>query len=160
MNSIQHFFQLVNVVLFMSFTIYIAGSGEVYFEVNNELKERVHFLGQVDNIRDIRKHIDIELVCSRAEAFGRVTAEAMLAGIPVIGSNTGGTPELINDGVDDFLYERGNIEMLADKIEILIKNKCLLKEMGRVAKEKAKKMFTIERCVKEIENVYKSCKKC
>ncbi len=139
----------------IDFELFVAGSGKVYFEISDELKEKVHFLGQVDNMPDVRNHIDIELICSKSEAFGRVTAEAMLAGIPVIGSNTGGTPELINDGVDGFLYDRGNIEMLANKIEILIKDKYLLKNFGRNAQKKAKKMFTIQRCVDEIENVYK-----
>ncbi len=137
------------------FELFLAGSGDVYFVISDGLKEKVHILGQVDNMCDVRKHIDIELVCSKAEAFGRVTAEAMLAEIPVIGSKTGGTPELINDGVDGFLYDRGDIEMLANKIEILIKDKSLLKEMGRAAQEKAKKLFTIQRCVDEIEAVYK-----
>jgi len=142
---------------FNDFELFMAGNGDISFNIGNCLKEKIHILGQVDNMREVRKHIDIELVCSKAEAFGRVTAEAMLAGIPVIGSNTGGTPELINDGVDGFLYNRGDIEMLANKIEMLIKDKELIKQMGIAAQKKAKKMFTIQRCVEEIEAVYRSC---
>lgn len=47
----------------------------------------------------MRKKIDVELVCSRSEAFGRVTIESMMSSNPVIGANTGGTKELIIEGL-------------------------------------------------------------
>ena len=50
---------------------------------------------------------DIGLTCSRNEAFGRTTVEALLMGKPVIGTNTGGTVDLISDGVDGLLYPPG-----------------------------------------------------
>ena len=136
------------------FELFLAGAGNLNCDVSQELKKHLHILGQVDSMRDIRKRIDVELVCSKAEAFGRVTAEAMLAGNPVIGSNSGGTPELICDGVDGFLYEKGNIDMLAERIAMLIKDRKLCKKMGCMAREKAKRAFLIERCVDQIEEVY------
>ncbi|SHM13011.1 glycosyltransferase family 4 protein [Ruminococcus flavefaciens] len=137
-----------------NFELLIAGEGEVYFNISKKVENNIKFLGHVNKMRELRKNIDIELVCSRCEAFGRVTAEAMLAGIPVIGSNTGGTPELIENGTDGFLYDKGNAVALADKIEFLINNPSIRKEMGGKAQNKAIQHFLISTCVKEIEKVY------
>ena len=138
------------------YELLIAGEGKKYFSVPDELQDHVRFLGQVEDMASLRKTIDINLMCSRAEAFGRVTVEAMMSGIPVIGSNSGGTPELIQDGVTGFLYESGNIEELAEKIIILMNNKELRERMGKAGREYAEKNFTIERCVDKIEEVYRN----
>ena len=69
------------------------------------LDDRVHFIGYLDNAFQAIRESDAVLVCSRKEAFGRVAVEGMLAGKPVIGTNSGGTVELITDGVSGLLYE-------------------------------------------------------
>ncbi len=56
------------------------------------------------------------LMCSRMEAFGRVTVEALKMGLPVIAANTGGSLELIEDGVNGYLYRKGDPQDLAAKI--------------------------------------------
>lgn len=70
----------------------------------------------------LRKNMDVELVCSRAEAFGRVTAEAMLGGMSVIGSNTGGTVGLINHKKIGYLYSKSDINELAEYMKEFICN--------------------------------------
>lgn len=107
--------------------------------------------GQIKKMKNLREKMDIEVVCSRNEAFGRVTVEGMLAGIPVIGSNTGGTLELIDDGVNGMLYEHGNLNDLASKIESLINDEKLYNELA-FAGQQFSKGFTIE---KTSEKVYK-----
>ena len=138
-----------------NFELLIAGKGEKYFNVPEEIHDNVMFLGQVEDMASLRETVDIELMCSKAEAFGRVTAEAMMAGIPVIGSNTGGTPELIQDGVTGFLYEKGNIKQLSEKIIMLMSDKELRERLGLAAKKYAYSYFTIARCVDSIEEIYK-----
>ena len=98
--------------------------------------------------------MDVELVCSRAEAFGRVTVEAMLGGIPVIGSNTGGTPELIQDGKNGYLYKYGNPEELESKMEIFIANPDLIKTMGLYAQEYARSRFLSDVYMKKLWQIY------
>ena len=56
-------------------------------------------------------------MCSRAEAFGRVTVEAMKLGLPVIGAARGATPELVRDGWNGLLYAHGDANELAGKID-------------------------------------------
>ena len=102
---------------------------------------------------EIRKNMDLELVCSRCEAFGRVTIEAMMSMIPVIGANTGGTKELIKQGYNGLLYEKGDFEDLANKIEELYKDRSKIREMGKNAYDYSKG-FTSERNAINIYNIY------
>ncbi len=82
----------------------------------NQLCDVIGFFPRVNNLEERYKESDIVIVCSRSEAFGRVTVEAQLAGCVVVGADCGATPELIRDGETGFLYELDNSDILADKI--------------------------------------------
>lgn len=112
----------------------------------------IEMLGTVNDMYKLRNDIDIELVCSKSEAFGRVTLEAMLHSIPVIGSKTGGTPELIEDRKTGMLFEYGNAEQLAKCIEELIHNTELYNSIIQNAYSFAQN-FTIERTALQVRNI-------
>ncbi|MGQ7687986.1 glycosyltransferase family 4 protein [Streptococcus suis] len=118
---------------------------------NNFSWLRLH--GSVSDLYERRHDIDIELVCSKNEAFGRVTIEAMLHRIPIIGSNTGGTIELIDDGRTGILYESGNIISLADNIKKIINNNEIRMSIIDSA-EKFAEQFTIERTSNDLYTVF------
>lgn len=80
------------------------------------LVDYVYFLGHLDETISIKNRMHVEIVPSRCEAFGRITVEAMLNGLPLIGANTGGTAELIEDNINGLIYNWGDIEMLYEKI--------------------------------------------
>ncbi|MBN1634513.1 MAG: glycosyltransferase family 4 protein [Ignavibacteria bacterium] len=95
---------------------------ETYF---NELKEKVSkynltdsiiFTGNLDNVTDFFSAIDLFVMASESETYGLVTIEAMMSGTPVIGTNAGGTPELLKFGEYGILYEPGNMEDFSVKI--------------------------------------------
>lgn len=119
------------------------------FEKFNWLK--LH--GQVTDIFERRNNMDIELVCSKNEAFGRVTIEAMLHELPVIGSNTGGTAELIKSGETGILFETGDIKSLASKIKLLINDNELRVNIINSARRFAEQ-FTIEKTSEELYEVF------
>lgn len=121
----------------------------------NELDKYVTFIGQTENLDAYREKIDVELVCSKCEAFGRVTAEAMMKGHPVIGSASGGTIELIENGKDGFLYKSMDVKDLANKICIFYDQPELIKDMGEKARVKAQTMFTINKYLDNIEGIYR-----
>ena len=139
-----------------NFELYIAGTGTYKKEIPKVIKDKIHFLGPIDDMKSLRKKMHIELVCSKSEAFGRVTVEAMLGGLPVIGSNTGGTTELIKHGFTGYLYEFGNSKDLAKKMYHLIKNPDLIYKMGKNSQLYAQENFTVEKCVTAIKNIYSS----
>ena len=109
----------------------IAGNGDVKnLGINIENKQWLKILGQVDNLPEIRKNVDIEIVSSKLEAFGRVTVEAMMGGIVVVGSNSGGTKELIKNKETGLLFECGNYIDLSEKVKYLYNNRDELKRIG------------------------------
>jgi glycosyltransferase involved in cell wall biosynthesis len=70
------------------------------------------------------------------EPFGIVAIESMACGCPVIASDTGGLKEMINDGADGILFQPGNADELAEKIQYLLDNRALRKKLGERAREK------------------------
>ena len=118
-------------------------------------KKWLSVLGCVKDMYALRNKMDIELVCSRSEAFGRVTLEAMLHSIPVIGSRSGGTPELINDHQTGLLYEYENIDELVCCIKELCNNQKLYEAIVENARKYASN-FTIQRTAEEVFEVLKS----
>ena len=87
---------------------------------------------------------NVVLMCSQNEAFGRVTLEALKSGRPVIGTRSGGTAELISDGVNGLLFEPGNPHDLASAIRQLASEPGLLARMSENARVGTQDRFTIE----------------
>lgn len=115
----------------------------------------IEFKGYVKDMKILREESDVEIVCSSMEAFGRVTVEAMLASNPVIASNAGANPELIEDGKNGFLFQEGNIKELADQMKKLISNPNLISHMGSQAYKIAKSSFSSKLNTEKIESIYK-----
>jgi glycosyltransferase involved in cell wall biosynthesis len=82
-------------------------------------------------------------MCSRSEAFGRVTVEYLRRGRPVIGTRSGGTPELVDDGRTGLLYSPGDTRALANRIELLASSNVILKELSRNALERNASRFLL-----------------
>jgi len=132
--------------------LYIAGEGSKEYKRHlNDLIEKdqigdhVTFMGHVPNGIQVMQSVDIVLMCSRMEAFGRVTVEAMLAGKPVIGARSGGTRELIRENFNGLLYTPGNYLELAEKILYLYRHPDMAREMGLNGQKWATAYFTEER---------------
>ena len=118
-----------------------------------QLNDRVVFEGQVEDMFSFRQNMNIELMCSECEPFGRVTLEGMHSGLVVIGANTGGTIDIIQDGVNGLLYEQGNAQDLAQKIMTVIENVDLTKRLASDAIEFSKTHFTVEQNVSAINDI-------
>jgi glycosyltransferase involved in cell wall biosynthesis len=72
----------------------------------------------------------------------------------VIGTNVGGIPEMIDDGVNGYLVEPEDPEQIAEKVVNIFSEEKILKELGRNARKKAEG-FSIEKHVAKLEKVYK-----
>lgn len=146
---------------FDQFKLYIVGkSGNNFQEklqtmIPNEFNDRFSFEGVRGNVKDYFESADITFVCSKAEAFGRVTVEAMLSGSLVIGSNTGGTAELIKDNETGYLYEYGNVDELADKILYVQNNREKARQVAAAGREYMMENMTAEANAKNVNSVYR-----
>jgi glycosyltransferase involved in cell wall biosynthesis len=96
----------------------------------NELDEYITIIDYVDEPYGLIKEADVMLVCSKDEAFGRATLEAMKLKKPVIGADSGATTELIKDKFNGLLYRQGDHKDLAEKILYLDRNKKKISEYG------------------------------
>jgi len=124
--------------------------------VSSDLQGRVHFTGRVPDSSPAMQSSDVVLMCSRSEAFGRVTIEGMLAGKPVIGTRGGATPELIEDGVTGLLYDFGNPKELSDRIRRLYDDPSLARSLGHNAKTWATQHFLSDESSEQLFSVLKS----
>jgi glycosyltransferase involved in cell wall biosynthesis len=135
----------------------IGSEGEVGFdrhlrEVAGAATDRIHFFDYQDNPFELLARADVGLMCSRSEAFGRVTIEAMKLGKPVIGTASGATPELIRQGWNGLLYAPGNAAELADCIERLYVDRSAAREMGRRGRTWANESFNRDVYGTDLEN--------
>ena len=122
------------------------------------LESYVKFIDFKENPYPMVNQADIVLVCSRNEAFGRVTLEAMLLKKPVIGTNSGGTPEMIKEGFNGLLYEPGDYHQLADKIEYLLQHRDKMAEWGENGYKFAKENFSKEKSSGKVAQLLRKLK--
>jgi len=113
---------------------------------------RVEFWGYIPDPERAFLAADAALMCSRSEAMGRVTAEAMSCGRPVIGYAAGGTPELIDDGTTGRLYS-GGAGALAAAMADYAANPDLAREHGAAAWATARRRHSVEAYVARVDEV-------
>lgn len=137
------------------------GSSEYYdtlkdYVKRNKLNE-VHFSNVIEDLAELRKfrqHIDISLICSSAEGLGRTTIESLISGSLVIAANAGASSEIIEDGVSGLLYQPGNPEDLANKIEWAINNKAYSCKIAKAGQQYAIGHFNVEDYAPTIVKIY------
>jgi len=117
------------------------------------VEDHVIFLGWRKDVAKIISIYDIFALPSLNEGMGRVLAEAMALGRPIVASNIGGIPDLVTHGKNGFLVPPKNPELLAKYIQILIEDKEKRQSMGREGKEIVAN-FSREIMVERITNLY------
>ena len=138
----------------------IAGDGSQLYALKAltrvlKLDDKVTYLGRLDDIKSFMKSLDIFLMPSRFEGLGTSVLEAMAAGVFVIGSNTGGIPEMVKDGETGLLAEVDDVVDWAEMISKAIKDPELREKCKTVARSHIKKHFSLEAMVSGNVNVYK-----
>lgn len=157
-------FDLINAVKkirVLNFTLDLVGDGEgdkIRDIVNNEdLNKLVNIHDWVphDKVGSLYDEADILVLPSYAEGMPMSILEAVGKGLPVIATNIGGIPEVVIDGRNGFIINPGDIEALAEKLEILISDASLREEMGRNGLLLAGEKFSIDRILCQLKELYK-----
>ena len=110
----------------------------------HHLKDQTHIIGHTDDVFSALQSMNIGVVTARDEAFGRVTIEFMLMHMPVVVSNSGANPELVENGKTGNVYELGNVNQLAEIINQYVLHPNLLQTQGEAAAFVAKRDFSAE----------------
>ena len=119
-----------------------------------DISKNIHFLGQCNNMKELYSSMDILCMSSRKEAFGRVTVEAMLSELLVVGADSGGTAEIITDGETGYLYEAGNAEKLALKLAYIFRNNKEAENTAICGKQHAKEHYDAESNACQVYELY------
>lgn len=121
------------------------------------LNEMTIYLGRQDDVAEILSQMDLMLLPSEQESFGLVALEAMACGVPVIATNVGGLPEVIDHGVSGYTFPVGQIKEMAEAaINLLLdQEKCQRFSEAGIAKARTK--FSAQAILEEYLKLYYSC---
>jgi glycosyltransferase involved in cell wall biosynthesis len=125
------------------------------YVIENNLSDYVTFHGHVKDMNQLRENMDIGIVASQLEAFGRVTVEGMLSSMVMVGRDCGATSELISAGETGLLYEPNNVNELAERIEYLYNNRKELERIGKNGFRYALDDLTTGRCSDSLLQIMK-----
>ncbi|MCC9021003.1 N-acetyl-alpha-D-glucosaminyl L-malate synthase BshA [Bacillus nakamurai] len=118
------------------------------------LQDQVLLLGNQDRVEELYSISDLKLLLSEKESFGLVLLEAMACGVPCIGTNIGGIPEVIKDQVSGFLVNVGDIQAASEKALAILEDKELSKRLAEQALKMVKTEFSSQKIVSEYERIY------
>lgn len=131
----------------------MAGGGDMREEMEGlsrklGISERIHWLGSVANPARLLQGSDIFVLASVGEAFGLVLTEAMACGLPVVGSQSGAIPEIVENGETGILATPLDGESFTDAIDRLAQDQELRRKMGSRGVERVHRYFTLDTFVK------------
>jgi L-malate glycosyltransferase len=119
------------------------------------LSERVHFVGTVQDPSDLIRASDIGLLCSESEGLSNALIEYQLAGLPVICTDVGGNPEVVDHGITGLMVPVARPDKLAEALARLVDSGALRAELGRAGRESATSRFGMDQMVLGHESLYR-----
>lgn len=119
-----------------------------------KLEDRVHFLGEQDQVPSLLSAADVFLLPSTQESFGLAALEAMACEVPVVASRVGGLPEVIDHGVTGFLHPLDDVDGMAASAVALLTDADLHSRVAAAALKTVHVKFCAEKIVPVYERYY------
>lgn len=143
-------------------TLVLAGDGFERPELESlaaelGIRDATTFLGWVPNseLPAYYRSAAVSVIPSLEEGFGIPAAEAMGCEVPVVASDAGGLPEVVEDGVTGKVVPRGDADALARAIDGLLANDALRARMGKAGRERALRLFDWDRSAEQFETLFR-----
>ncbi|MES9878863.1 MAG: glycosyltransferase family 4 protein [Candidatus Sedimenticola sp. 1PA] len=163
-NGVVIFAEATSALKDLPVKIVFAGDGPERDRVTAILKEngmhdKALFLGNVPNpqMPEIYNAADISVLPSYMEATSITGLESMACGVPLVGTNVGGIPVLIDEGKTGFIVPPGNPEELGRQMHTLAQDPQLRRSMGAQARKKASTEFSWEKIAVRTVEIYTAC---
>lgn len=121
---------------------------------NLGLSQKLKFMGERQDIREILKVLDLLCLCSLNEGFGRILVEAQAAGKPVVATRVGGIPEVVGDGETGLLVPPSDAPGLAEAIIRILRNPEMAMEMGEAGRRRVSLKFDQKVMLQKIVQMY------
>ena len=119
-----------------------------------QLYDRVSWLGEREDVPELMRALDVLLLPSTEEPFGRAVVEAMAMEVPVLATDVGGPRELVREGQDGRLLPPRAPQAWASALEELAADRDMRAAMGRAGRERARGHFSLERHVEAVVGAY------
>ena len=116
--------------------------------------ERVRFVGTVPDARVVYDGLDVLVSASDSEGLPNVVLEAAAAGLPIVATAAGGTPEIVIDGETGLLSTVGDVEGLGRALIRVLEDPDLGPRLGRAAREHVARSFGLDRFIAETAALY------
>lgn len=144
---------------FPSFVLLVAGEGEQLSILEKEasdlgIADNVKFMGFRDDIPSLLQAVDVFVLPSLSEGLPLSILEALSLQKPVVATNVGGIPEIVEDGTTGYLVPPRNPEALAEKILLLLRHPEIAANVGQAGRKKVEKDFGLEKMVREYQSLY------
>jgi len=123
-----------------------------YLIRKKKLARDVHFLGKQDRVYQFLSQADLFLLPSDMESFGLAALEAMACEVPVVATNVGGLPEVVEHGVDGYLFTPREVEIGARYALEILSQADRGRAMGQTARVNAKKKY----CANDVIPIYEA----
>jgi len=139
----------------------LVGDGPEKHRVWDEVKKHEHapdvlFLGKQENVEELFSISDLKLLLSTKESFGLVLLEAMACGVPGIGTNIGGIPEVIEHGINGYVVELGDTDAVAKYAIDILKDEETLNRFRERALASVQSKFHSDNIIAQYEKLYDS----
>ena len=118
------------------------------------VRNKVVFIGSVNDTMSYVNRFTVAVLCSESEGFSNALIEYMQAGRPIICTDTGGNPELVQDGKNGFLVPVGDVHTLANCLVKLLSDNELARRLGEAAREAVRSNYSLTRMIAEQMNCY------
>lgn len=119
------------------------------------LGERVSLLGERDDVPELMRALDVLLLPSEEEPFGRALIEAMALEVPVLATSVGGPPEIVREGVEGHLVAPGDAAAWAGAVRRVLSSPDRGAALGRAGRRRVLAEFTAERHAQAMREVYR-----
>ena len=139
----------------------LIGEGEKRTVLTGRIREAglegaVTLTGHVDNVEDYLRAADAFVLPSVTEGMSLALLEAMSAGLPVVASGVSGTVDIVRDGENGLLFDRGDTDGLVRCLNALVASGTLRRELGERARETVKRHFSLDNTVESYLSLYQS----
>lgn len=118
------------------------------------VEKRVFFLGKIETVAPLLSAADLFLLPSQSESFGLSALEALASGVPVVGTNSGGLPEVVRDGVSGALCPVGDTDAMGHAAVGILRDRKRWQEMSTFAARDARERFSLDDVVEQYEAFY------